>query len=266
MDASPHKDTIILGLLQAGDVRGAASELVRGYADDVYALCSSMTRDRTLAEDMSQEVFTRAFRSLKGFRGDASVRTWILRIARNRCIDQLRAQRREPWQDAVEPDGQPADEPSVADLMSRRADVQAGLAALDETERALVVLRFGHGLGYAELADAFGLRQGAVRMRVSRAVARMRAAIVRAERGGVVREAVAGAVPAPAPRVPAPQAPSAPGAPPPAASPAFRRGAPTPAPSRRGRVASPAAPRSAFSRVAPQGLRSQLDALADAIC
>ena len=177
MDAAPDRDTELLRAVSEGELRAAGALLVRGYADEVYALCRAMVRDATLAEDLSQEVFVRAFDALAGFRGDASVRTWILRIARNRCIDELRARRRALGADGEEPDAQPTEEPDVADLLARRADVRAGLDALDERERALVVLRFGHELGYPELSDAFGVPEGAVRMRISRAVAKMRAAI-----------------------------------------------------------------------------------------
>src|SRR5262249_50533911 len=60
---------------------------------------------------------------------------------------------------------------------ARREDAERAMAALGESERALVVLHFGHGVGYPELADAFGIGQGAARMRVSRALARMRDAL-----------------------------------------------------------------------------------------
>ncbi|MBX3273465.1 MAG: sigma-70 family RNA polymerase sigma factor [Sandaracinaceae bacterium] len=163
--------------MSEGELRAAGALLVRGYADEVHALCRAMVRDATLAEDLSQEVFVRAFDALAGFRGDASVRTWILRIARNRCIDELRARRRALGAEGEEPDAHATEEPDVADLLARREDVRAGLDALDERERALVVLRFGHELGYPELSDAFGVPEGAVRMRISRAVAKMRAAI-----------------------------------------------------------------------------------------
>src|SRR5690606_39311726 len=63
---------------------------------------------------------------------------------------------------------------------------------LGEGERALVVLHFGHGVGYPELADSFGLREGAVRMRISRALARMRAALA------ADRDDLLGAAPTPA--------------------------------------------------------------------
>jgi hypothetical protein len=83
-------------------------------------------------------------------------------------------------------DAHPAEAPLALDVMTRREDAERGLAALGETERALIVLHVGHGVGYPELADAFGLKEGAVRMRVSRALARMREAIEREQVGAAV--------------------------------------------------------------------------------
>lgn len=168
----------------SGNLRHAGEWLVHSYADEVLGLCGAMVRDRHAAEDLAQDVFGRAFAGLEGFRAEASPRTWLLRIARNRCIDHLRARRRDPWggaADETDPDVQPDEAPLPPDLILRRADVEDALSELSEGERALVVLRFKNGLDYAELAHAFGLKEGAVRMRVSRALGKMRAALEDAE-------------------------------------------------------------------------------------
>src|SRR5690606_39273092 len=104
---------------------------------------------------------------------------------------------REPRGMEDEPDAHPSEEPLAIDAILARADVEQALAALDEGERALMVLRFGHGLGYPELASAFGLKEGTVRMRVSRAVTKMREAIGTAD-GRAVGARSEGAVRAPA--------------------------------------------------------------------
>lgn len=224
-------------LLQHGDLRSAGEWLVARYARDVIGLCRSMVRERELAEDLAQDVFAQAFTNLRGYRAEAAPRTWLLSIARNRCIDHLRRVQREPWDDADEsnePDRFSDDAPLPAELLGRRGDVDAALGELGENERALVVLRFAHGLEYAELATVFGLREGTVRMRLSRALAKMRDRLERRELGetataprvsspeGAARPRApahippASAAPAPAlaapPRAGAP--PRAPGAPP----------------------------------------------------
>jgi RNA polymerase sigma-70 factor (ECF subfamily) len=171
-------DETLLALIARGRLREAGEQLVRAHARDVVGLCRAMVRDGDAAEDLAQDVFARAARALGEFRGEAASRTWILGIARNRCIDHLRARARDPWADAADADADadavPDDAPLPHDLLSRRGEVDAALASLAEGDRALVVLRFGHGLDHAELADVFGVREGAVRMRLSRALARMR--------------------------------------------------------------------------------------------
>jgi RNA polymerase sigma-70 factor (ECF subfamily) len=177
MDLARASESDFHSFIGDGQLRRAGEWLVLRYADEVLALCAAMVRDRQSAEDLTQDVFQRAFAALAAFRGDASTRTWLLQIARNRCIDHLRARKRDPWREPDElgePDGHPDDAPLPHDLILRRADVEDALSELTEGERALVVLRFKNGLEYAELAEAFGLREGTVRMRLSRALAKMR--------------------------------------------------------------------------------------------
>jgi RNA polymerase sigma-70 factor (ECF subfamily) len=160
------------------------AQLVRTYAADVFALCRAMVRDVALAEDLAHDAFARAFAALDGYRGEASPRTWLLKIARNRCLDHLARAKRAPWGNDPdpEPDDHVMDQPAPYDLLANRDDAERAMSVLAETERALVVLHYGHGVGYAELADSFGLAQGAVRMRMSRALAKMRAALVEGTR------------------------------------------------------------------------------------
>jgi RNA polymerase sigma-70 factor (ECF subfamily) len=165
-------------LVASGQRSRAASLLVRDHAAAVFALCRAIVRDPRLAEDLSQDTFMYAFGALARFRGAASPRTWLLRIARNRCFDHLDRARRAPWAAGdSQPDNHAADAPAPDALLSIREDTELAMSTLGETERAFVVLHFGHGVSHRELAELFGLREGAVRMRVSRALSRMRAAL-----------------------------------------------------------------------------------------
>jgi RNA polymerase sigma-70 factor (ECF subfamily) len=273
-------DAELCSHLDRGDQRGAGTWLVQRHAHQVLALCRAMVRDLETAEDLTQEVFERAFAGLPGFRREASSRTWLLTIARNLCIDHLRAQNREPSTggrlEGSEPDEQADESPLPSELVARRRGLKTALDELAEVDRALVVLRYRHGLEHAELAAVFGLREGAVRMRLSRALARMRAALerapeepevaerravrqplaeeaarLRASRAPVGRPALS--APAPRPSTPEPS-PGPRRTPPPAAQPASPAGPPPlsrPAPfaARRAPVSSeevtpiPAAPR-----------------------
>jgi RNA polymerase sigma-70 factor (ECF subfamily) len=234
--------------LASGDMRRAGEWLVQRHASEVLGLCAAMVRDRHAAEDLTQDVFGRAFASLAEFRGEASARTWLLAIARNRCLDHLRRARRDPWAgtapDDIEPDVHADDAPLPPERLLYRDDVEAALEALAEGDRALVVLRFRHGLEYPELAVAFGLREGTVRMRISRALARMREALLERDFDGMAAPMAGGsldeeATPVPAPRTSAPRqrtgagapAPREEGAAPPRFSPAPARPAAAPLPS-----------------------------------
>jgi len=278
--------------LDAGDLRGAGTWLVERHAHEVIGLCRAMVRDAHLAEDLAQEVFGRAFTGLHAFRSEASPRTWLLAIARNRCIDHLRLLQRDPWRGAPpetdsDPDQHPDERPLAHDLISRRDEVASAMAQLTEGERALVVLRYRHGLEYSELAHVFGLKQGTVRMRISRALSRMRRALqptmhdLRAVRPSEPSEGIrqapaqpaparAAAVTAPAPGRPAPhrQQPARPSPPPPS-----RRPPPPASPARRAPAHPfPAAPAPASNPLVavlglldsgvPTGLRDRLLGLA----
>lgn len=177
MDALSIDHQVAQALAQ-GDVRRAAQLLVLHHADAVYATCRALLRDATLAEDLSQEAFVRAIAALPTFRGDAQSRTWLLSIARNLCLDHLRRQKG-PIDERVELDveGHESETPPPFDLLVRRGDVERGLSVLSETERAIVVLHHAHGVSYAELAGSFNLAEGTVRMRMSRALTKMRDAV-----------------------------------------------------------------------------------------
>src|SRR3970040_82043 len=87
--------------IEAGDLRRAGEWVVRNDAGDVCSMCRAMVRERHVAEDLAQDAFSSAFTSLVSFRREASPRTWLLAITRNRCIDHLRRLSRDPWAGAA---------------------------------------------------------------------------------------------------------------------------------------------------------------------
>lgn len=257
--------------LQRRDMNGAALHLVSEHADEVLSLCRAMVRDEVVAEDLSQDVFGRAFAALASFRGEASSRTWILRIARNRCIDHLRLAERSLADDGASTDEAPTPEPRIDDLLAARGQVRIGLDALEENERALVMLRFGHDLAYGELAATFGVSEGSARMRVSRAVAKMRRALqppaALRSRAQAAPPSL-GSPPPPPGAAPSPSSQGSGGAAPPPRSPTARRApaapqAPRAAPQTT--MAAPSASLSAFASAASHQLRARLQALAAAV-
>lgn len=158
--------------------QGAAfGELVRRYRDEVFRVvrCTA-SLDPHRVEDAAQEVFLRAWRGLEGFRGDASFRTWLLRIAVNTTLKEVEKIRNRPppprGADPLEGPREPVDDgaPPWARLLDeeRLRAVREALARLDEVFRTAVVLRDVDGLSYEEISEILGVPVGTVRSRIHR--------------------------------------------------------------------------------------------------
>ena len=145
-------------------------DLIDEHTDAVFRLAFGILHDRQLTEDVVQETMMKAWTSLERFRGDASERTWILRIAHNTAIDALRRRRDQ----ATAPDQMPeltdpADPAAQAIGRDSLAAVGRVLASLDETSRSIVVLREVEGMSYQEIADALEVPVSTVKTRLLRA-------------------------------------------------------------------------------------------------
>jgi len=137
------------------------------------SIATRMLGDRTLAQDALQDAFVQAYRGLPGFRGDASLRTWFLRILVNSCRRHRVLMRR--WtagrvQDApaVHVHTDVHGDPALRDRLER------AVLALPHRQRSAFVLRYVHGMGIAEIAQIMGCAQGTVKATVHKAVLRMR--------------------------------------------------------------------------------------------
>jgi RNA polymerase sigma-70 factor (ECF subfamily) len=119
---------------------------------------------RDQADDITQDTFLRAYRSLPNFRGDSSSRTWLLSIARRACADAIRtAKRRRRLMSRVEPPEDQAPDPAGA------VSVEGLLEGLDPDRKQAFVLTQVLGLSYAEAAEVCGCPVGTIRSRVARA-------------------------------------------------------------------------------------------------
>ena len=134
----------------------AFEDLVREFQADAFRFAWHLTRDRQLAEDVTQEAFLRAFRFLTGFRGDRKFGSWLFSIVRNCAMDALRRQRRmeAPWNDEILPR-------SVADPAAR-AELEAALRSVSVEHREAFLLVEVFGLSYQETADVLGVAVGTV--------------------------------------------------------------------------------------------------------
>jgi RNA polymerase sigma-70 factor (ECF subfamily) len=136
-----------------------------------------MLRDRGAAEEVTAAAFERAFRRRSSYDGGrGNPRAWLFGIARNAAYDELRRRgRAEPVADPDErrrPEGD-----STAEVALRRAELSAALATLSRDERDLVALKFEAGLANGEIGSVLGISESNVGTRLSRAVAKLRAAM-----------------------------------------------------------------------------------------
>lgn len=151
---------------RTGD-HGAAEALVRATYPQVRRFCGALV-DEAAADDLAQEAFLRALRSLPGFRGDSSVLTWLLAIARHACLDELRARDRRRRRDASRALVVALSQPTEPDA-SQRAVVDDLLGRLEPDRRSAFVLTQLLGLSYAQAAEVCECPKGTIRSRVARA-------------------------------------------------------------------------------------------------
>jgi RNA polymerase sigma-70 factor, ECF subfamily len=147
--------------------RNAATLFVQHTQQQVWRILVALS-DRNVAEDLTQETYARAFRSLPRFRAESSVRAWLLAIARRVAADQLRTARVRPQ---IDPKMAVEDAPGAR----LRADVGESVAlhalldGLDPDRRLAFLLTQLLGLSYLEAAQVCGCPVGTIRSRVARA-------------------------------------------------------------------------------------------------
>ena len=150
------------------------------YSRPVLSFIFDMVGDRSLAEDLAQETFVRAFRGLSALREETKLSTWLFGIARNCAREQLRSRRRSEGN--VEIDAEPAFElhdhgrtPS-GQLLDKELSgvIQTALAKLDEDKRTVFTLKVLQQRSYEEIAEITGFSVGKLKTDLHRARAEMR--------------------------------------------------------------------------------------------
>ena len=165
---------------RGGDA-GAFCALAARYERRVYTLALHYCRDPSDAEDLSQEVWLRAFRALPQFRGDSSFYTWLRRIAVNAFLNGREATRRRgDERPAHELDGEvsAASGRGAASALDDRllsGEVWRAMAELPRQQRLVFLLKHQEGMTYEEIALALGCSPGTAKKALFRAVAKLRA-------------------------------------------------------------------------------------------
>jgi RNA polymerase sigma-70 factor (ECF subfamily) len=148
-----------------GGQPGAFDLIVERHRRSVYLLCYRFVNNHEDASDLSQDVFLRAYRGLRNFRGQSSLATWLYRIGVNVCLNRVSAKK---LQSESIDDRQFVDERAESApqrlLKNERAErVRAAIAQLPRKQRATLVLRMYHEMSHQEIADVLGSSVGAVK-------------------------------------------------------------------------------------------------------
>jgi RNA polymerase sigma-70 factor (ECF subfamily) len=161
-------DVTGLALAARDGDRAALAEMVRRTQADVWRFCAHLG-GHAQADDLTQEVYARALRSLRTFRGDAAARLWLLAIARRTCADYVRTEvRRRRLADHLLGDARRRGPRTVDDAATTHS-LTTVIESLPPDYRAAFTLTQVLGLSYAETASACDCPVGTVRSRVARA-------------------------------------------------------------------------------------------------
>ncbi len=184
-DASAHRDhdarwadadddTLVAACL--GGHRGAFDVIVERYRRQVYQLCYRYVGNHEDAADLAQDAFVRAFKGLKGFKGQSALSTWLYRIAVNVCLNRValktpKPETLDPW----EREDLRAERPDVALLREERAaTVRAAIRRLPRKQRATLILRVYHDLPHEQIAGILGSSVGAAKANFFHALANLK--------------------------------------------------------------------------------------------
>jgi RNA polymerase sigma-70 factor, ECF subfamily len=151
-------------LLRLRRYEEALERLLDAYEQKVYRMAVTMLRDHGRAQDVTQDVFLKLWRTLPSYDGRAAVSTWLYTIARNTCLSALR----------FESYRRTTDLPAIAEPRARSIEpldvaLTDALARLPETQRAIIMLFYFEDRSVAEVATMLGLPEGTVKSHLHRA-------------------------------------------------------------------------------------------------
>jgi len=164
------------------------ARIVESHRPQIFRFLLASTRDLDLAETLTQECFLKAHRNWARFRGESTAMTWLMRIAINLQKDHWRNRRLQFWRqtqsNAVDVDEAsewlPSDERDAEQQLLAQEQVQQvwkALESLSHRQRTVFLLRFVEDQGLGEIAQSTGLSEGTVKAHLSRALAKVRAAL-----------------------------------------------------------------------------------------
>ncbi len=175
-------DSLFVERLKAGDA-AAFEILIDRYSDEIYALLYRLTENAEEAGDLTQDTFLRALRSIRGFRGESELKTWLFRIAINESRNRFRWWKRRRRDVTISLDATlGSSETAISDTLAdnsispedaalsreRQYAIQVALADIADVYREAIILCDIEGMSYDETAVALGIGIGTVKSRISR--------------------------------------------------------------------------------------------------
>ncbi len=187
-DETRVADVAVVEGCRQGDPH-AFEAFYRRHAGRIYGLVCRMIGNPADGEDLLQDIFLQAYRKLEAFKGDATLATWLYRLAVNRCLDYLRSKtgRLIRLTDPLDPDDEPAAAPGWgggAGLAVTRIDLERAIAQLPPGYRAAFLLHDVEGFEHHEVASILGVADGTSKSQVHKARLRLRAILCAEGRDG----------------------------------------------------------------------------------
>lgn len=178
------EESRLIDQVKNGDI-SAFRKIMESHQEKIYYLAYDMTGNREDAEDLSQEVFIKAYHSLKKFRGEAKLSSWLYRIAVNTCIDSKRKKKEAPIYFSDNPyeighdclqysDHNPESNPeNLTESELLQKNITQALNRLSPRERSVFVLRHFNDLQLGEISDILNLSVGTVKSLIFRAIKKL---------------------------------------------------------------------------------------------
>ena len=175
-------DRELVGRAQKED-KEAFEELVRRHQARVFAVAGGILRNKEDVEDIAQQVFLKAYFSLKRFDQRAAFSTWLYKITVNECWDLLRKRKVRPL--LYEADLSEEQAQDVSERLEKRQELERLLDCLEERDRTMLVLKEVQGFSVEEIAEILGINGNTVKVRLFRARQRITERVRRRRVAGV---------------------------------------------------------------------------------
>jgi len=204
-----QRDIDLVQRIRAGDT-SLWPEFIARYQDRLFAVCLRLVHNRDLASDLTQDTFVKVIQNLEKYDGRSKLSTWLIRVAMNVSLSKLRSEKLRRHASLDAPiggtggggggrntfGGRDGEGPSRGSQIAHNAEhsgltgverdqerqsLLAALRLVEDEQRAILILRDGHGLEYEQIAEALGVAVGTVKSRLFRARLALREAIGRLE-------------------------------------------------------------------------------------